>query len=129
MDICGKYINPHFFTDIYMTYKKSKDYFTMNLDIERWMLFLDVWKILFSKDFVLRQKFPYQKKKEKEIVYFAFDRQLLSCIVFHEYFVEHYWLDRKRFSSEYYFIYPHLNQSLRWKNNYIFSVKKEASKR
>ena len=43
MDICGNYINVHFVTDIYMTYEKWKDYFTMNLGIERWMLFLDIW--------------------------------------------------------------------------------------
>ena len=91
-------------------------------------MLLDVRKILFSKDFVFRQKFPCQKKKKKK-VHFAFDRPLLSCNFFHKYFVEHDWLDRKRFSSDYYFIYPHLNQSLRWKNNYIFLVKKVASKR
>ena len=65
------------------------------------------------KRFRVETKVSVSKKKEKEIVYFAFDRPLLSCIVFHEYFVEHYWLDRKRFYSDYYFIYPHLNQSLR----------------
>ena len=96
-------------------------------------MLLDIRKILFSKDFVLRQKFPCQKKKKKKKkkkkVHFAFDRPLLSCNFFHKYFVEHDWLDRKRFSSDYYFIYPHLNQSLRWKNNYIFLVKKVASKR
>ena len=76
----------------FMTYERGKYYFTMNLDIKRWMLFFDVCQILFSKCFVLRQKFSYQKKKKKKIVHVVFDRPLMFYNFFYELidFIEHF---------------------------------------
>ena len=91
---------------------------------------LDIDLTPFPKNFVSMQKFLYKKKKKK-LVHIAFDKPLMIHYNFsHELinFIEHYWCERKRFFSDYYFIYLHLNQSLKWKNGYTFLVK-EAKNR
>ena len=61
----------------------------------------------------------------------TFDTPQMSYNFFHELidFIEHYWCKRKRFFSDYYFISLCLNQSLKWKKDYIFLVKNRARKR
>ena len=48
-DICGKYINLDFVTDILMSYERGKDYFTINLDIERECFLLMSVRFYFQK--------------------------------------------------------------------------------
>ena len=38
-------------------------------------------------------------------------------------FIERYWKKRKIFYPGYYFIYPQLNQSIKWRFDYVFKVK------
>ena len=60
--------------------------------------------------------------KKKKLVHIAFERPLISYYFFDELinFIEHYWHEHKYFYTGYYFVYPRLNQSLKWKNDYIF---------
>ena len=41
-------------------------------------------------------------------------------------FIRNYWCQRKYFFSGYFYIRPRLNQSLKWRYDYIFLVKNKA---
>ena len=41
-------------------------------------------------------------------------------------FIQTYWNQRKYFFSDYFYIRPKLNQSLKWRYDYIFLVKNKA---
>ena len=60
--------------------------------------------------------------KKKKLGHIAFERSLISYYFFDEIinFTEHYWHEHKYFFARYHFVYPRLNQNLKWKNDYIF---------
>ena len=69
--------------------------------------------------------------KKKKLVHTALEKPLISYYFFDELinFVEQYWEERKFSFKDYYFNYPRLNQSLKWKNDYMFFQKRIKNKR
>ena len=66
---------------------------------------------------------------KKKIVHMFLDKPLFSYRFFEEIinFVKNYWGKRQLFFPGYFFIYPELNQSLKWRYNYILMVKNKLS--
>ena len=63
--------------------------------------------------------------KKKKLVEMSFLKPLISYSFFEELidFIESYWKKRKVLYPGYYFIFPRLNQSLKWRFDYVFTVK------
>ena len=67
--------------------------------------------------------------KKKKLVHLLFLEPLISYPFFEELidFVKSYWQRRKFFYPGYYFICPKINQSFKWKFDYVFTVKNKPS--
>lgn len=68
--------------------------------------------------------------KQKVLVNFAFNRPLISYLFFDDIidFVSCQWEERTFFFSNFKTIYPRLNNSMRWKYEYVFFEKIEKNK-
>ena len=58
----------------------------------------------------------------KPLISYSFFEELMD-------FVENYWKKTKFFSPGYYFIFPRLNQSLKWRLDFVFIVKNKQQNR
>ena len=69
--------------------------------------------------------------KKKKFVHMSFLKPLISNSFFEELidFIESYWKKRKLFYPGYYFIFPRLNQRLKWRFDYVFIVKNKQKNR
>ena len=121
-------INIDFIEHIFESYRKGVDYMSQPLDMEnkltKQLIFLSLFVRSIFKKFNVEADVLVSKKKK--IVHIAFKRALIFYYFFHELinFVEHYWNKQKYVFRGYQFTYPRLNQSLKWKNNYIFFEKR-----
>ena len=76
----------------------------------------------------LSQKFKIEVdvyvSKKKELKHISFLKLLLSYSFFEDLidYIKNYWQKRKFFYPGYYFIYPKINQSLKWRFDYVFIV-------
>ena len=76
----------------------------------------------------LSQKFKIEVdvyvSKKKELKHIPFLKLVLSYSFFEELidYIKNYWQKRKFFYPGYYFIYPKINQSLKWRFDYVFIV-------
>ena len=59
--------------------------------------------------------------KKKKIVHMSLMKPLISDEFFKDIlkFIEKFWCRRQKFYSGYFFIYPKLNQNIKWRFNYI----------
>ena len=70
-----------------------------------------------------------QRFKEKKLIYISLVKSLLSYRFLEEIieFLKNYWQKGKFFFPGYFFIYPKLNQSLKWRYGYVLIVKNKTS--
>ena len=77
----------------------------------------------------LSQKFKIEVdvyvSKKKKLVHLSFLKPLISYLFFEELvdFVKSYWQKRKFFYPGNHFTYPRINQSLKWRFDYVVIVK------
>ena len=67
--------------------------------------------------------------KKKKLVHMSLVKPLLTYHSFKEIieFVKNYWQKREFIFPGYFFIYPKLNQSLKWRYDYVLIVKNRPS--
>ena len=72
--------------------------------------------------------FQKTKKQKKEVSASTLMKPLISYenVKAINNFIQTYWNQRKYFFSDYFYIRPKLNQSLKWRYDYIFLVKNKA---
>ena len=66
--------------------------------------------------------------KKKKLLHLSLEKPLISYQSVKEIvsFVRNYWRQQKYFYPDYFYIRPRLNQSLKWRYDYIFLVKNKA---